>query len=303
MWLAASCGLPRFNCGAARDKAAATLNRPAPPCPASVVSDDAGARTRFAVIGDYGNGGANEMAVATLVKNWKPAFILTTGDNNYPRGQAETIDANIGAAYHEYIGPYFGHFGCGADRNRFFPSLGNHDWIADGAGPYLDYFTLPGNERYYDAVWGDVHVFALDSDPQEPDGVDVTSAQAAWLKRALAASTARWKVVYMHHPPYSSGPHGSNVSQRWPFKEWGADLVLAGHDHIYERLTVDGLTYVVNGLGGATFYALRAPLPESQVRFNQSAGALFIDADAHALHARFVTADGRLIDEWAQPPP
>src|SRR5712671_4906319 len=78
----------------------------------------------------------------------------------------------------------------------------------------------------------------------------------------------------MHHPPYSSGPHGATLYMRWPFRQWGADLVLTGHDHIYERLSVDGLPYIVDGLGGATFYALGPPVPESQVRFTDGAGAL-----------------------------
>ncbi|MEA2697933.1 MAG: tartrate-resistant acid phosphatase type 5 [Myxococcales bacterium] len=292
--------MPAFHCLGAKHKGA-LYGPPAPAC-ASWSSADAAATpattTRFAVIGDYGDGGPNEMAVSVLVKQWKPAFILTTGDNNYPQGAAETIDANIGAAYHDFIAPYLGRFGCGGDRNRFFPSLGNHDWVAEDARPYLEYFQLPGNERYYDSVWGDIHFFAIDSDAHEPDGTDVASAQARWLQQRLAASTARWQVVYMHHPPYSSGPHGPSPQMRWPFKEWGADLVLAGHDHIYERLTVDGLPYVVDGLGGATFYALGPPLPASQVRFTDGAGALLMDADATSLHARFQTVDGRIVDDF-----
>jgi len=108
-------------------------------------------------------------------------------------------------------------------------------------------------------------------------------------------------VVYMHHPPYSSGPHGSTPSMRWPFKAWGANLVLAGHDHVYEHIVVDGLDYLVNGLGGATFYALGPAIAGSVARFNEAAGALFIEADAGTLRARFVTVDGRKVDEVVLP--
>jgi len=86
------------------------------------------------VIGDYGAayaGGAsfsNEQAVANLIKSWNPDFIITTGDNNYPYGEASTIDTNIGQFFHEYIYPYVGTFGAGAASNRFFPSIGNHEW-------------------------------------------------------------------------------------------------------------------------------------------------------------------------------
>src|SRR5262245_34079066 len=136
---------------------------------------------RFAVIGDYGLAGSNEAAVAALAASWAPDFIITTGDNNYYYGAAETIDRNIGQYYHAYISPYHGSYGPGATTNRFFPVLGNHDWDTPGAKPYLNYFTLPGNERYYDVVRGPVHFFMLDSDPREPDGTKMDSVQAAWL--------------------------------------------------------------------------------------------------------------------------
>jgi hypothetical protein len=225
-----------------------------PPAAAPAASDRLA--TRFAAIGDYGIDNAGEAAVANLVKSWAPDFVITLGDNNYPYGSGQTIDANIGKYFHELIGGYAGRYGCGAAENRFFPTLGNHDVFSAAGQPYLDYFQLPGNERYYDFARGDVHLFALDSDDREPDGTTVSSPQAAWLKARLAASTTRWQVVYMHHPPYSSGRHGSDVDMQWPFARWGADLVLTGHDHLYERIRVDGLNYVVNGLGGAEMYPL-----------------------------------------------
>jgi hypothetical protein len=252
--------------------------------------------TRFAAIGDYGYAGPEEEAVADMVKAARPEFVVTLGDNNYPLGAAESIDLNIGLFYHEYIAPYVGRFGCGAARNRFFPTLGNHDWMTAGARPYLDYFTLPGNERYYEVEWGHVGLFAIDSDPNEPDGNTADSVQGRWLRGALAASKARWKIVYMHHAPYSSGPHGSAMAMRWPYKAWGADLVLAGHDHTYERFEIAGLTYVVNGMGGTVFYPLGKPVVGSVARFNENTGAIFFDADAATLRARFRTTNGRDID-------
>ena len=165
---------------------------------------------RFAVIGDYGSGEQQAADVAALVKSWNPEFIVTVGDNNYPVGAAETIDQNIGQFYHEYIFPYQGQYGEGSSTFRFFPTLGNHDWDTQGAQPYLDYFTLPGNERYYDVTWGPVHIFALNSDSREPDGVGRSSIQAQWLKERLAASTLPWKLVVMHVPVYSSGYVGWN---------------------------------------------------------------------------------------------
>jgi tartrate-resistant acid phosphatase type 5 len=278
---------------------ASATDRPPPnpvECDATPLAGSVAA-TRFAVIGDYGTGGPEEAAVAALVKSWRPDFILTTGDNNYPTGGADTIDAHIGQFFHDFICPYRGTYGPGGTRNRFFPALGNHDWYTTGAVPYLDYFTLPGNERYYDMAWGNVHAFAVDSDPSEPDGVSSTSTQAQWLKTRMASSSARWKVVTMHHPPFSSGPHASTPYMQWPYKEWGASLVLAGHDHIYEKLEEGGLPYVVIGLGGASLYQFMVLADGSVIRYNAGYGAALIEADATRLVMRFFTSDGTKVDE------
>lgn len=252
----------------------------------------------FAVIGDFGTGGPGEAAVSELVKSWQPELIITVGDNNYPSGEAETIDDHIGQFYHEFIHPYQGEYGPGADINRFFPTLGNHDWQTDNAQPYLDYFTLPGNERYCDFVWGPVHFFALDGDEKEPDGNGRQSIQAEWLQAQLAASTSPWKLVYFHHAPYSSGRHGSYQRMRWPFAEWGASAVLTGHDHTYERLEVDGIPYFVNGLGGDTIYNFNDPLPGSVVRYNRDLGAMRVTATETTLTFEFITREQLLIDTY-----
>jgi hypothetical protein len=253
---------------------------------------------RFAVIGDYGEGSQDEADVAALVKSWEPELIITTGDNNYPDGEASTIDENVGQFYHEFIFPYLGGYGAGADINRFFPSLGNHDWHAAGAQPYLDYFTLPGNERYYDFTWGPLHFFAVDSDPDEPDGSDSSSVQAQWLQSQLAGSTAAWNIIYFHHSPYSSGWHGNIDRMQWPFKQWGADLVLSGHDHTYERIFRDGLVYVVNGLGGSSRYVFKTPIEGSQVRYNGDYGAMVVEASELQLSFQFINRANQVIDSY-----
>lgn len=255
--------------------------------------------TRFAVIGDYGAANSPEAAVATLVKSWNPDFIITTGDNNYPNGEQATIDDNIGQFYHEYIYPYKGKYGQGASSNRFFPTLGNHDWQTPGAQPYLDYFTLPNNERYYDFTWGPVHFFAIDADSREPDGVSSNSPQAMWLKAQLAASTSPWNVVYFHQPAYSSGIHGPTDWMQWPFKKWGASVVMSGHDHTYERLQIDGLTYFVNGLGGDSRYNFPNMQEGSQVRYNDDYGAMLVTANEQEMSFGFINTKGEVIDTFS----
>lgn len=253
--------------------------------------------TTFAIIGDYGEAGPSAAAVAALVRGWQPDFIATTGDNNYPDGMKETIDANVGQYYHAYIGGYVGAHGAGAAEGRFFPTLGNHDWHTHDLAPYLEYFTLPGNERYYAVSWGPVDLFLLDSDQAEPDGNDAESVQARWLADALARSTAPWQLVLLHHAPHSSGMHGSTAALQWPFARWGADAVIAGHDHLYERIEREGIVYLVNGLGGhGKRYGFTTPVAGSAVRFNAEHGAMRVHATAHELRLEFIRVDGQVVD-------
>ena len=261
----------------------------------------------FAAIGDYGSNDANEQDVALLVKSWNPDFIITLGDNNYPDGEASTIDGAIGKYYREYIYPYRGSYGAGGSTNRFWPCIGNRDWDNQNGAklqPYLDYFTLPNNERYYDIVRGPVHLFAIDSDADEPDGITSTSVQAQWLRSKLAASTAPWKIVYLHHPPYSSRTSWSNL--QWPFAAWGADAVLSGHAHVYERVMKDGIPFITNGLGGDSTGSFNTAIAGSAVRFGDDYGALRITANASALTFEFITRRGVVIDTFTmgqQPQP
>lgn len=260
---------------------------------------------RFAVIGDFGSDLAPEAEVAGLVAARDPEFIITLGDNNYFNGEADTIDRNIGKYYHAFIGHYRGEYGQGSAESRFFPCPGNHDWNTGTLQPYVDYFALPGNERYYEFRRGPVHFFALDSDPHEPDGTAPDSAQAAWLEQALMSSDAPFKLVYFHHAPYSSGYHRGTVAMRWPFRAWGADLVLTGHDHHYERLVVDDLLYVVNGSGGAALRTLNAEEVGAQRATPDVFGAMFVEADPERMTLSFVDPAGGLVDRvalLAEPP-
>ena len=270
--------------------------------PVSASPADCTGVTRFAVIGDYGDAGQSEEAVATLVDSWDVDYIVTVGDNNYPYGEANTIDANIGQYYHAYISPYWGDYGPGATRNRFFPALGNHDWDLGHIQPYIDYFTLPGNERYYDFQEGPVHNFVLDSDPKEPDGRRRDSEQAGWLEDRLEEADAPWKLVFLHHPPYASSlERGSDEEMRWPFARWGASAVIAGHDHLYERLSKNGIPYFVNGLGGREgginpIHRFLVPIKGSKVRYNQDYGAMLVTAEDRCINFSFFNDGGRLID-------
>jgi hypothetical protein len=252
----------------------------------------------FAAIGDYGTdrkGHAED--VSRLVKSWNPDFIITLGDNNYRKTATDNIDHNIGELYGDYIYPYKGKFGPGSPTgtNRFWPSLGNHDWDDGGVQEYFDYFTLPHNERYYDVRIADVHLFCL-SVFNEPDGSGPESVQANWIRERVQASDAPWKLVFNHYPPFSSGKYGGTPKLRWPFSTWGVDAVLAGHFHYYERLQHQGIPYFINGLGGNQVYTTFKVHEKSKVRYNDGFGAMQIYGNAQRIVFKFVNTDGQEID-------
>lgn len=285
---------------------------PSPDAPSSAAATS----TTFAVVGDFGSGDDHEAAVADMVSSWGPEFIIGLGDLYYSEagGNGSALyDASVGRYYCQWLKDIStsGH-NCPvglAQRNAFFATLGNHD-LSDAKpapGSYLDYFTLPGsgfqntsgNERYYDFVMGPIHFFVLNSNQDEPDGTSSASAQGTWLRTQLAQSVAPWNVVVDHHPPFSSdNSHGSAEWMQWPFARWGADIVLSGHAHTYERIERDGIVYFVNGLGGADLYDFSdTPVSGSALRFRDEWAAQFVTATSSDIRLELRTVSGAIIDE------
>lgn len=264
--------------------------------------------TTFAVIGDFGSGDSNETAVANLVKSWNPQFVVTTGDDRYG---TTNFDLTVGRDYCNFIAGAQSGINCDGNRssmNSFFPSTGNHEYT-DGGGinEYLAYFDLPGagvqssgtsgSEKYYDFIQGPIHFFVIDSYDATVNGT--LDVQKIWLQNQMTASTSIWKIVYFHHPPYSSSSsHGSTVAMRWPFAEWGADAVLNGHDHTYERLHLDNVAYFVNGLGGKSKYGFSTPIPESAIQYNAEYGAQKVVADDISMTFSFINVLGVTVDTY-----
>lgn len=217
------------------------------------------------VLGDSGNGSAAQTRVRNQMLQRSFDLILHTGDIAYDYGTFEEFEKQVFDVYKDLFA-----------RIPFFPSPGNHEYWTAGAGPYFNLFDLPKNsdrffdrERYYSFDWGNTHFVALDSNVPLAQIGDQEAGKdmAEWLAADLAASNAEWKVVYFHHPPYSSGPHGSNSVVRDKlvpvFQNGGVHLVLNGHDHQYERTkpltnhvpATNGISYIVTGGGGASLYS------------------------------------------------
>lgn len=212
----------------------------ASPSETQVVPTPSEMRLRFAAVGDIGDGSANEAAVAAAIARSHSSrrfdLLLLVGDLIYPEGDP--------AQYEEkFAKPYAPVTDLGIEIRAV---LGNHDVLTDPDG-MISAFKMPS--RYYSIEEGPAHFFALDSSP----GV-VDASQATWLDAELSRSEARWKVVLLHHPIYSSGLHGSTVPIRDALESMlvrhGVQLVLSGHDHNYERtIPLNGIVHIVSGAG------------------------------------------------------
>lgn len=254
---------------------------------------------QFAIVGDEGSNDATETNVANRIKTWDPLFIVTTGDNRYD--ETKTWEDVIGEEYGDYITDDL-------TTNRFWPALGNHDWDTSGTSlnDWLAYFTLPNNERFYTFRKGPVQFFVIDTDSREEQGITSTSKQAEWLRIMLAMSTAPWKIVIGHHPPYSSrlGSAPGITDLRWPYAAWGADAYINGHGHQYERVEVDGFPYITNGFGGQPTHNFDAPIDDPQngivtiLRYNEHHGAMRCIASPSSVRMQFVNWMGDVIDDF-----
>lgn len=203
---------------------------------------------RVAVVGDYGSFSTDEFRVVTQMMWWEPDIILTTGDNAYESGTLDQFSTNVFKPYQPLLA-----------EAVMYPSMGNHDYYTDQGDPMKSVFEMPkansGTEDYYSFNYDNIHFVAINSNLDYSVGSD----QYTWLQEDLENAAQDWKVVYFHHPVYSSGDHGSTPdmdSILAPlFSANGVDIVLNGHDHNYERMSkVNGVLYIVTGGGGKALY-------------------------------------------------
>jgi hypothetical protein len=219
-------------------------------------------------------------ATATLLDHLD-GQVLSLGDHAYERGTA----AEFAACYDPTWGRH---------KARTHPTRGNHDVYTSGGAPYAAYFG--GVARWYSWDYAGWHLVALDSNTPSD------AAQLAWLRDDLATHAGtRCTLAYWHHPRFSSGTHGSStaVTPLWDaLAAGGADVVLAGHDHDYERFApVDGIRSWVVGTGGRSHYAFtKPPLPQTEARDDTSYGVLELTLHDTTYDWRFVAATGGFAD-------
>jgi Predicted phosphohydrolases len=216
---------------------------------------------RFVAIADTGWGGVEQYGVAKAMelayRQFPFQFVLLAGDNIYPNGAVARMAQAFEQPYRFFL----------ERKVPFYAVLGNHDIRTDNGTPQIAYskrnplFYLP--DRYYHFRQQNVDFFALDTNYNAD-----WRLQLPWLYKSLQKSQAKWKIVFGHHPFYSSGQHGSNadfIKYLAPiFQQFAVNLYLCGHDHNYERfININGTTYLVHGGGGAPLYPLQQRLPQS----------------------------------------
>ena len=243
----------------------------------------------FAALGDSGWGSAEQYAVSDRMDAASPDFIVHTGDVVYKRGRWKRYEER-------FVNPYKKLLDKGV---VFYPVPGNHDYYSKGGEAYFRYFSyLPGN--YYAIETGLVDFFALDTNIiLKGDG-----EQLRWLRARLENSDATYKVVYMHHPFFTSGDHGEDgypkpleATLRPIFEAGGVSLVLTGHDHNYERLgPVGGVTYIVTGGGGKDLRMKgKVESPHSKL-FKSAHHFLTVTVTEESMKVEAVGVGGKVID-------
>lgn len=260
-------------------------------------------------VGDSGNGSPEQIALAGAMSASAPDVFLHLGDMAYGDGTWVEFEAHVFDVYADMM-----------HAVPMWPTPGNHEYKTRSALPYRDVYYLPEQamreheqEYYYSFDYGNVHFVSLDSNGERSISIlgDTGDDMLDWLEADLAATDAEWIIAFMHHPTYSSGEHGNEA---WlhgfvvPILEaHDVDLVLAGHDHHYERsrqILADEAVelptapiYVVAGAGGAGLRDAPGDWFTAAVNDEQH-NFLHLVIDGCTATGRALTADNSIVDEF-----
>ena len=230
----------------------------------------------------------NDEATAKLLDGI-PGTVFTLGDNVYEDGTS--------AEFSNCYGPSWGRH-----LNRTRPSIGNHEYHVGGAAGYFGFFgarARPAGRSYYSYNLGEWHIVVIDSERN-------LAEQATWLKADLAANPRRCTLAYWHKPYFTSGDLPPALGLKNIFTilyNAGADVVVSGHNHIYERFRPQnpaggldlerGIRYFVVGTGGAPLLPFREKTPNLQVRQNTAHGVLKLSLYPRRYTWQFIPVAGR----------
>jgi hypothetical protein len=260
---------------------------PAPPAP----PQPPGQTVVLVGAGDIANTGNADEATAKLLDQI-PGTVFTTGDNVYSSGTASEFSSRYAPTW-------------GRHRARTRPSPGNHDYETSGASAYYAYFGAnagPAGRGYYSYDLGDWHIISLNSNID----MDAGSAQERWLRADLAASNKECTLAYWHHPRFSSGDHGSSTDSRGVYQalyDAGAEIVVTGHDHNYERFAPQtaggqldrarGIRQFVVGTGGTSLRSVGSAEPNSEARNASAHGVIKFTLGPGTYQWEFIPVAGK----------
>jgi acid phosphatase type 7 len=270
------------------------IDYPADPgCLASTDNDETdpvATSARLVGAGDIGHTGNADVATGDLIEARPEATVFTAGDNAYPNGSASDYANEYDPAW-------------GAFKARTKPSPGNHEYATPAASGYKDYFgslATPNGTTYYAYDLGDWHIYSLDSSI----AAGTKSLQYQWLQNDLATHARTCMAAYWHHAIASSGLAGNYTRMRKIFAlldSKGADLVLNGHDHNYERFAninssgapdANGMREIIVGTGGAPLGGEVSVQPGSEMRNFDTYGIVDINLTSTGYSGEFVPALG-----------
>ncbi|HKD92358.1 MAG TPA: metallophosphoesterase [Terriglobales bacterium] len=270
---------------------AASAQPPAPSQPLDLRIPLEKNSVRFVAIGDFGNATPEQYAVARQMELYRQVvkyeFVITLGDNIYGGHSASDFQR-------KFEEPYKPLLDAGV---KFYASLGNHD------DPEVEIRYPPFNmngQRYYTFSKGDVEFFALDSNSMAPKQLD-------WVTRQLQNSKAKWKIAYFHHPLYSDAwTHGSDLHLRARlqplFELYKVNVVLSGHDHVYERLKPQGgIYYFVEGDSGQLRRHDLRKNTEMEAGGDTDRSFMLIEITADKFYFQVITGGGITIDSGMLP--
>lgn len=241
---------------------------------------------RFLVIGDTGTGSNKQHELAKIMLRFRQAFpfefVLMMGDNMYGAEKAIDYKRKFEDVYRPLLD----------QKVKFYAALGNHD---ESNQRFYEFFNMEGQE-YYRFKKGDVSFYALNSNYMDEKQVD-------WLKDKLATDTAPWKIAFFHHPPYSSGgKHGSDTKLREVveplFLQHGVNVVLAGHEHFYERIKPQkGIYYFISGSGGKLRQGdVKKGSPLTAKAYDKDMSFMLVEIDGEQMHFQVISRTGDTVD-------
>lgn len=269
---------------------------------ASPVASDAAGEEVLIAVGDVGRCDATTDDETGALAASLPGTLAILGDTAYERGSAAELEQCFG-----------GSWGAVEDRIRY-AAMGNHDIKTDDGAPleaYLGDAVTRGGRAWFSEDLGAWHVIVLDSNCGfAAAGCSRNSDQVRWLREDLAESEARCTLAMWHHPRFSSGYHGNSgsVGAFWDaLSDAGAELVLNGHEHDYERFepqdpagsadSAGGITEIVAGTGGGALKPFERTAPNSLVRIADAYGVLELTLRTSGWSSRFLATDGRVLDQ------